>query len=393
MSAASEVPVGSGPGSRAGSELREARERLGWDLGEVAAALRIKLAYLQAIEDGRLAALPGNAYALGFLRTYATTLGLDADDVARRFRAEAHDVNRKPVLSFPTPVPERGVPTSAMVLLGVVLALIAYVGWYRLTDRRHVVAHVVPAVPEQLLGSHPAQPLSPQVASVMPSPGTAVPAAGPGLGAGTTAPPATSPQPRTDTVAAPVAATSAAPATIAAAPAAAAAPATPAAAPVAGLSLLATGVAWVQVHDADGHVLWDHIMQPGDTWQVPAGRAGLTLTTGNAGGIELVRDGKPSDPLGRVGAVRRGIALDATPVEPVAPVAAAPAPAAAVVAPAASPVAAPVPPPVAAPAAAPVAAPVRVAPRHAAPAKHVPNPDENADDLNARQLKAGPATH
>ncbi len=62
------MSVAAGPGSatktgfsHCGSELREARERLGWDLGEVAAALRIKLVYLAAIEDGRLSALPGNA--------------------------------------------------------------------------------------------------------------------------------------------------------------------------------------------------------------------------------------------------------------------------------------------------------------------------------------------
>ena len=62
---------------RVGADLRAARHRLGWELPEVAAGLRIRLPYLEALEDGRIVDLPGNAYALGFLRTYATALGLD----------------------------------------------------------------------------------------------------------------------------------------------------------------------------------------------------------------------------------------------------------------------------------------------------------------------------
>ena len=51
---------------RAGAELAAARERLGWTLPDIAAHLRIRLPYLEAIEDGRIADLPGNAYAVGF---------------------------------------------------------------------------------------------------------------------------------------------------------------------------------------------------------------------------------------------------------------------------------------------------------------------------------------
>jgi len=107
--------------SRVGAELRAARLRLGWALPDVAATLRIRLPFLQAIEDGRIADLPGNAYALGFLRSYAASLGLDASEVARRFRAEAREVNQKTELTFPAPVPDRGVPAGAVVLLGALL--------------------------------------------------------------------------------------------------------------------------------------------------------------------------------------------------------------------------------------------------------------------------------
>jgi cytoskeleton protein RodZ len=51
------------------------------------------LDYLEALEAGRISALPSNAHALGFLRTYAAALGLDPNDTARRFKAEAVGVN------------------------------------------------------------------------------------------------------------------------------------------------------------------------------------------------------------------------------------------------------------------------------------------------------------
>jgi len=51
------------------------------------------------------------------------------------------------------------------------------------------------------------------------------------------------------------------------------------------------------------------IFRPGDVYLVP-NRPGLTLMTGNAGGLEVIVDGKPIAPLGPVGAVRRDVVLD-----------------------------------------------------------------------------------
>ena len=69
----------------------------------VAAALRICLAFLMALEEGRIADFPGNAYALGFLRSYAALLGLDPAEMTRRSRTEAADVNRLDLIEFPSP--------------------------------------------------------------------------------------------------------------------------------------------------------------------------------------------------------------------------------------------------------------------------------------------------
>ena len=50
-------------------------------------------------------------------------------------------------------------------------------------------------------------------------------------------------------------------------------------------------------------------MRAGDTWPVP-NEPGLLITTGNAGGTEVVLDGITASPLGPNGAVRRDIPLE-----------------------------------------------------------------------------------
>ena len=61
-----------------GAFLREARETTGRTVLEVAENLRIRRVYLEAIEDGRFDELPGATYAVGFVRSYASYLRLDA---------------------------------------------------------------------------------------------------------------------------------------------------------------------------------------------------------------------------------------------------------------------------------------------------------------------------
>ena len=273
---------------RAGADLRAARERVGWSLQDVATALRIRLHYLEALEAGRIDVLPGNAYALGYLRSYARTLGLDPNEVARRFKAEAAVVTKKPRLAFPMPVPERGAPAGAVVLLGVLLAIGAYAGWYRLSGEGRLPAETSTQVPQRLA------PLAEQAirlptAVVGAAPEPVVPPSVPLAEAWSV--PAVSPS------------------------SAAAAPVTPAPPAPGGQSgqlrivLRASADSWVQVRDRAGPVLLTRILHPGETWEVPA-KPNLLLTTGNAGGTDLVVDGVTAPSLGGSGVVRRDLPLD-----------------------------------------------------------------------------------
>ena len=269
---------------RAGADLRAARERIGWSLPAMASALRIRLQHLEALEEGRIGDLPGNAYTLGFVRTYASALGLDPNEVARRFKAEAATVNRSTQLAFPVPAPMRGVPAGAVALLGVVLAVGAYAGWYRLSGEGSLPAETSIQVPKSL-ASLAEQAIPPQARM---------------------APPAAAPSepPVVQMVEAP-AAPSISPSS------AAAAPVTPLPAPSdqSRILLRANADVWVQVRDRAGPVLLSRILHAGETWAVPA-RPNLLLTTGNAGGTDLVVDGVVSPPLGGNGVVRRDLALD-----------------------------------------------------------------------------------
>ncbi len=310
MSASEGVDANGFGASRVGAELRAARLRLGWTLEEVANGLRIRLPFLEAIEEGRIGDLPGSAYAVGFVRTYANSLGLDPEEIARRFRAEGHEVNRKTELAFPAPVPERGVPAGAVVLLGLILAIGAYAAWYKFSPVRHdeptiaavperlapLAERVAPSqvTPSQVTPSH----VSPQVASILPpvtpstangsTPIVALPPAPPPI----TAIPVPVPVPVTLTPTAP-------------SPPAANSPA-----PDGGrVQLKFKADSYVQVREKGGPVLLNRVMRAGEAWPVPK-QANLVMTTGNAGGTDIVVDGIAAASLGASGAVRRDVSLE-----------------------------------------------------------------------------------
>lgn len=287
--------------ARVGEDLREARLTLGASVEDMAEHLRINRRYIHALEEGRVRDLPGSAYAVGFVRSYAVALGLDPDEAVRRFRDVTGGTTAKSgELVFPEPVPSRGVPAGALVAVGVVIAIGAYVAWYNWTGSGNRVVDSVPPLPPRLEqsaqeGTRLRDGTPPQAAVPPPTPPAAVPA---------TPPPAAQPprdpnEPR--------------------------------------VVLRARGESWIQVRDTrENRVLLDRVLRGGDTWAVP-NRDGIVLTTGKAENIEFLLDGEvATTTLTGVVGVRRGIALEVdrlrVAAEPAAPASAparpAPAPAA-----------------------------------------------------------------
>src|ERR1700677_5398506 len=71
-----------------GQDLRAARLRRGDEIAQVSRALKIRKDHLDALEEDRLEDLPGKTYAIGFVRSYARYLGLDATECVERFKRE-----------------------------------------------------------------------------------------------------------------------------------------------------------------------------------------------------------------------------------------------------------------------------------------------------------------
>jgi hypothetical protein len=80
--------------SGVGTILREARNRRKVELSEVEAATRIRFRFLRAIEDEEWDVLPGGVYTRGFIRTYASFLGLDGDRLVGDYRESVEPWHR-----------------------------------------------------------------------------------------------------------------------------------------------------------------------------------------------------------------------------------------------------------------------------------------------------------
>ncbi len=71
--------------SDVGALLREARERRGLSLRQVAEATKISVLALEALERNDLSHLPGGIFTRAFVRGYAREVGLDGEQTVRQF--------------------------------------------------------------------------------------------------------------------------------------------------------------------------------------------------------------------------------------------------------------------------------------------------------------------
>lgn len=162
-----------------GEQLAAERGRQKLDLSDIAARSRIPLRHLEAIESGQHDALPAIPYSAGFVKSYASILGLDGQALSRAFREQIGEERRayfepeayEPV--DPSRVPSR---LLAMVALGVALLLgmvylllrfegdnsdLAKLAADTVPDARPVVARRVLPPPPAIVPATPAVPTGP----------------------------------------------------------------------------------------------------------------------------------------------------------------------------------------------------------------------------------------
>lgn len=293
-----------------GVTLRNARARRNIDLKRAATELRIRAEFLDALEKGDYARLPGRAYAFGFIRSYANYLGLDAERAISAYRDETASAPTVDPLHFPAPVPQDRIPRAWVIASGVAAAMLIYalVAFFVSTDSDEQAA-----VGEPPTAQSAAAPEAPAEAPLQAAPDAALIAAPPAdpAAAASSEPAPDAPAPGTVSASAPATPSTATPA---ATPAAA--PAQPAEEAVTygtdnkggRVVMQATVDSWIQISDGGGTPIFTQVLRPGESYRVPAGRE-LWLSTGNAGGLEIRVDGKAIPPIGKSGSVRRGVSL------------------------------------------------------------------------------------
>jgi cytoskeleton protein RodZ len=190
--------------------LRDQRLARELAIEDVAARLRIRSRYLEAIEQGRFDQLPGAAYIPAFLRAYANYIGLDADKVMTAYQLSGPVPIARPVtLPADFPLVERRAPLGLAVLTVLLVIGAGYAVWHYLPRQQMIVSEKVPPVPDRLM------------ATPAPAPQPAAPAVE------SSTSPAQTQEANTPTSPAPAASVPAAPTSIASAPAPAAPGATP----------------------------------------------------------------------------------------------------------------------------------------------------------------------
>ena len=245
-----------------GRKLREARERRGLSLRQIASATKISMITLEALERNDIARLPGGIFSRAFVRSYALEVGLDPEETIQEFMGQ-----------FPQDSVTAGHPTTAQFedheevesdrrmastfvrLVFVSIPVAAVVLYFATAGRR----------------SAPRPPAPQQASESSAAPKTAV---------------AADPAPIADPVEAPpVVASTAAPDT----------------APNARLvvQLKAVQRSWVSAI-VDGQRAVQRVFQPGDEQTLDV-RRDLVLTAGDGGAITVTLNGAAAKPIGPSG--------------------------------------------------------------------------------------------
>jgi len=149
-----------------GARLRAAREAKQISLREIAATTKISVSALEALEENDVAQLPGGIFTRAFVRSYATEVGLDPEEVMRDFVAQVPVEGIDEEEKYDSQSREHDLFQSQQRMAATVLKLVAisaavlllYLGWAVTTgtDAPEVpVAETAPALLEPPVTAEP----------------------------------------------------------------------------------------------------------------------------------------------------------------------------------------------------------------------------------------------
>ncbi len=305
------APVGP---TELGKLLCATRMRLGKDLQRIAGVLHIRYNYLVAIEDGRYEDLPGQAYAIGFVRAYADHLGLDGDEIVRRYKEESAGVKHKSAFEFQMPTSDSALPSGTLLLIAVVAGMVIYGAWYSIAGSDRTAVELIQEVPDRLAAI--ANPETIQAA-------LPVTATDPASSETTSAVDEADAAGLPDEAMAPIAPEAGA--DVAALPGMPATEPPPAAAQPQRtdvIELRAKADVWITLRDPK-QTERTQFLRKDEVLRLP-GQGITTLVTANAADLEILVNGRPMPPLD-AGLFARGVALDPEKLKAAAPAGTAPA--------------------------------------------------------------------
>lgn len=269
-----------------GRLLSAAREEQNLTIKEVANKIYVRQQYLMALESGNLGDLPGRVYILGFIRNYARLLSLDGEELVRQVNAIPNipDYERRHVPAIPS-LSEEG-PNMRFLFISAILVIFLGLSSYIFFKPESNVPHEesssqksvevltqapvlsVPSDQEIVVTEAPDADIKQELEENDPVK-KEIPLNMPTRQLNT---PIRQPIPQK-------------------------------------IVLKAKQPAWVEIRDSTGAVLLMKVLQAGQEYVVPE-KAGLTLNTGNAGGIDIFVGETKLPSLGSYGQVKRDIRLE-----------------------------------------------------------------------------------
>ena len=123
-----------------GERLRVARHRAGLSLVQVELDTRLRIWYIQAMEEARFGLLPRGNAAETMVRNYARYLGADVEHAVRDFRSAYAGQPTQQITNLGAAPQPREIPQPLIILIAALLALVIGVGGFWLFAPNQVAA-------------------------------------------------------------------------------------------------------------------------------------------------------------------------------------------------------------------------------------------------------------
>ena len=273
--------------SSVGKLCLDARLKKGLTQEQAGTLLKVRVKIIKDFEDGEHIDLPGLAYKVGFVRSYARLLDLDSDLLVKEYKESLELSSFKEEYNFLTPELNKNNFLPIGVVVSVFIAILSYTGWYY-SDRSNKIQQVSDQKIEETFSktaeieNNSYVIIEENFSNNSPTSKTNDEKKVQELNSKITL--------RDDKVESMISKNTELSATANERD------------PSTEMVLKATGNSWVEIEDMEGNILMTRLMRPGETYVVP-NINGLTFNTGNAGALSLSQGDVIVPKLGEVGEI------------------------------------------------------------------------------------------